>query len=175
MKYIQKLLVAMVGLWSMSASASLITVEPEQDSYLDGDIVTMDVFVNGADPDMAWLGFNLQYDSFGLDPIWDVDFLSSFNFLPSVVSNTSNSVVIDYLGDVDFFMEFNSDWADNLSASRFQLGSLSFSAMGDFPLLDVSISNVDVAVDAQVPEPESMALMLAGLGLLLYRKKKAAK
>ncbi|WP_440877351.1 PEP-CTERM sorting domain-containing protein [Thalassotalea sp. PLHSN55] len=174
-----KKIIAVTALLSLpvSASASLISTEFDQVSYLENDIVTMDIFINNANADIAWLEFDLDFD--------DSQFMfSDFTFTDQVIANTWYSDAFDFIGlsPLTVQVEFADLWQDQLTSS-FKLGSATFVAqmdaaptttIGYFETTD-SNGNVVEAQSAQpVPEPASLAMFALALLFMLLRVKKQA-
>jgi hypothetical protein len=114
-----------------TARAELISFEPDQSTYNTGSLITVDVFINDANPDIDFISFEyifaeplFSFDSFLFETIIE----DSFDQIDYFDAYIENDVFIIELG-------FLLDWSKVLGTS-FKIGQAFFVAEQD----DVSFS-----------------------------------
>ena len=183
------LLVAFVAFDGVQAQT--LTITPSNQTVNVGDTVTVDLRISG-----LGIGAAPSLGVFDIDFGFDPSLLSFTSVLYGsgldVLGFGSSQATTPGVGTVNLF-ELSFDAADDLNALQldaFILATLSFDAIslgtGSFPLslnavgdafgdtLPVTVLGASVTVASAVPEPETWALLVAGLailGLARHRRK----
>lgn len=160
----------------MNANAGVISAEADQAHYNNGDIVTVDVFVNDLNPTVDYLELDFSFDNLLLAFIDDSWFDSD-----AVFDFGAQGYAYSYLPDTLIIQSLFLDGITNVVGTSFKLGELQFTALSDIttPLFSSTVVVAqdidfnDVAPQA-VPEPSTLALFSLMGGLLLMRRKQNA-
>ncbi|MCZ8531285.1 hypothetical protein [Alteromonas sp. PRIM-21] len=155
---------------SFSSKASLITFSNDSSSYLNGDIVEIEVFINNANPEIDFL-----------EVIWDFD-ASLFEFdVLSVTDSVFDNSYFDNAHTVSdeliFQLGLSPNWSSVLGTS-FKLGTFSFVVLEDgvsspeLTLVEMFAQNFDGDdIDAtSVPAPSTLAIFCIA-GIIFFRKR----
>ncbi|WP_016956568.1 PEP-CTERM sorting domain-containing protein [Catenovulum agarivorans] len=165
---------------AFNASAGLITTQADQTNYNAGDFITLEFFVEDANPTIDWLQFEFAFD--------DSQFaFVDFSWIDSFEVASYGAFGDAYLVDTDIlFMNvgFLDGFADVLGTS-FKLGEVQFEALANAPsptlsvvdsyVTDFDFTEIEPAQhQVSVPEPATYALLPLIAGLLFMRKRKQA-
>ncbi|WAJ71838.1 PEP-CTERM sorting domain-containing protein [Catenovulum adriaticum] len=173
----KSLMIFFAWVLTFNANAGLITTQPDQTTYNSGDIVTVDFYVNNANPIIDWLNVEYRFD----DSLFSFD---SFTVTNEVFSNSylDDGYILPSASDLLILnVGFLSNWDEALTTS-FKLGAAEFTALSntaspDFTLIDQFVTDVngsEIPVEQQqvaVPEPETYAFFPLLAGFLFWRKR----
>lgn len=177
-----KLLVTLLTLvLAFNAKAGLITSQSDQNTYNSGDTVTVDFYVNNANPMIDWLAVEYIFDNSLLaferftitKDVFDNSYFDDGYVLPS-----EPDLLILNVG-------FNLDWDDFLTTS-FKLGEVEFTALSDAASVNLQLSDIYAEdlnmipisqdnLQVSVPEPASFAFIPLFAGLLLLKRRKQSQ
>lgn len=170
MKLHQTLVAAAVTLAAFAVQAQTVSVNSALTNVNIGDTFTVDLLASGFPNKIFGGGYNLAFDASILQ-LDDITFPSNWEFLTSKGSTVGGNVT-----DV-FFNTFSAPIAGDFLTSTLKFtaiasgtSNITVSESPSFPFGDefsnaVSVTYVGgVANVAAVPEPGSVALMLAGMG-----------
>ena len=155
---------------SFSSKASLITFSNDSQSYLNGDIVEIEVFINEANPSIDFLEVVWSFDA----SLFEFDVLSVTN---SVFDNSYFDDAYTIGDELIFQLGLLADWESVLGTS-FKLGTFSFVALGggvsspELTLVDLFAQNIegDDIEATSVPAPSTLAIFCIA-GIILFRKR----
>ncbi|MDO9006364.1 MAG: PEP-CTERM sorting domain-containing protein [Aquabacterium sp.] len=168
MKLHQTLIAAAVTLAAFAAQAQTVSVSPSLTNVNIGESFTVDLLATGFPDKIFGGGYNISFDASKLQ-LDDISFPSNWEFLVSKGTAAGGTV-----SDV-FFNTFSAPIAGDFLTSTLKftaigggMSSITLSESVSFPFGDefgnaVTVSYVGGSV-AAVPEPGSVAMMLAGLG-----------
>lgn len=157
-------------LMSFYSKASLITFSSDSSSYLSGDIIELEVFINEANPAIDFLEVVWRFDA----SRFEFDVLSVTD---SVFDNSYFDDAFAFGGELIFQLGLLTNWESVLGTS-FKIGTFSFVALGDgisspeLLLVDTFAQNSDGddISATSVPAPPTLAILcLAGIVLLRKR------
>ena len=155
---------------SFSSKASLITFSDDSSSYLNGDIIEIEVFINNANPEIDFL-----------EVIWDFDAsLFEFDVLSVTDSVFDNSYFDDAYAvgnELIFQLGLLANW-DSVLGTSFKLGTFSFVALEDgvlspeLALIEMFAQNLDGDdINAtSVSAPSTLAILCIA-GMVFFRKR----
>lgn len=171
MKLNKTFVAAALALAAVAAQAQTVSVSPSLTEVKIGDSFTVDLSATGFPNKIFGGGYNIAFDAAILQ-LDDITFPANWEFLTSKGSTVGGNV-----SDV-FFNTFSAPIAGDFLTSTLKftaIGSgssaITLSESPSFPFGDesgnaVTVSYVGGSVNvAAVPEPGSVALMLAGLGV----------
>ena len=168
MKLHQTLIAAAVTLAAFAAQAQTVSVNPSLTNVNIGDSFTVDLLATGFPDKIFGGGYNISFDASMLQ-LDDISFPANWEFLVSKGTTAGGTV-----SDV-FFNTFSAPIAGDFLTSTLKFtaigagtSSITLSESVSFPFGDefgnaVTVAYVGGSV-AAVPEPGSVALMLAGMG-----------
>lgn len=174
----KSLMIFFAWVLTFNANAGLITTQTDQTTYNSGDIVTVDFYVNNANPIIDWLDVEYRFD----DSLFAFD---SFTVTNEVFSNSylDDGYILPSASDLLILnVGFLSNWDEALTTS-FKLGAAEFTALSDAASIDLQLSNI-LASDANfndisqaqlqvsVPEPASFAFIPLFAAAFLFMKKR---
>lgn len=155
---------------SFSSKASLITFSNDSSSYLNGEIIEVEVFINDANPAIDFLEVVWNFDS----SLLEFDLLSVTD---SVFNNSYFDDAYAVSDELIFQLGLSPNWSSVLGTS-FKLGTFSFVALEDgvlspeLTLVDMYAQNFDGDdIDAtSVPAPSTLAIFCIA-GIIFFRKR----
>lgn len=168
----KKFILIMLTVFTAHANAGLISYNSDKTSYLTGETVFVDLFVNNINPNAAELFFDYSFNDIELT-------FNSFTFSDDVLNSA-------FITNADTFsspsiLTIESIWFDSLDlpASSFELGQISFTAkqantpvfeINNLEVNDINYNNLAPQI-ASVSEPQTWLLfMLTIIGFILKRK-----
>lgn len=164
-------LILILGLvMSFSSKASLITFSNDSSSYLNGDIIEIEIFINEANPSIDFLEVVWNFDS----SLFEFDVLTVTN---SVFDNSYFDDAFTFGDELIFQLGLLANWESVLGTS-FKLGTFRFIALEEdvsspeFRLIDMFAQDSDgddISVTS-VPAPPTLAI-LCFAGIVLLRKR----
>ena len=164
-------LILIIGLvMSFSSKASLITFSNDSSSYLNGDIIELEIFINNENPEIDFLEVVWGFD----DSLFDFDTLS---ITDSVFDNSYLDDAFALGDELVLQLGLLANW-DSVLGTSFKLGTFSFIALEDgmsspeLILIDMFAQNFDGddISAASVPAPPTLAILCIA-GLVLLRKR----
>ncbi|VEM00402.1 predicted secreted protein with PEP-CTERM sorting signal (plasmid) [Alteromonas sp. 76-1] len=164
-------LILIIGLvMSFSSKASLITFSNDSLSYLNGDIIELEVFVNNANPEIDVLEVVWGFDA----SLFDFDMLL---ITDSVFDNSYFDDAFAIGDELVFQLGLLANW-DNVLGTSFKLGTFSFIALENgvsspelvsIEMLAQNFDGDDISATS-VPAPPTLAILCIA-GLVLLRKR----
>lgn len=148
--------------------AGFITFEADQDSYNAGDEVTVDFFLNNANPVIDFLEVEYLFDDVALG-------FDMFAVTADVFANTTFDFAFDDFGLLIIQVGFLAGW-DSFLGTSFQLGSATFTALengvgadltlGSILAQDAAFNDVEPSVESTNAVPAPAAIWLLSLSLV---------
>lgn len=170
MKLHHTLVAAAVSLAALAAQAQSVSITPSLTNVKVGDSFTLDLSATGFADKILGGGYNIAFDA-SILKLDDITFPSNWEFKVSKGTQVGGTVTDVYFNT--FVSPIGGDFlTSTLKFTAIGAGSsaVSVSGSGSFPFGDefgeavnVSYNGATVNV-AAVPEPGSIALMLAGIG-----------
>lgn len=170
MKLHQTLIAAAVSLAAFAAQAQTVSVGPAVTNVKIGDSFTLDLSATGFPDKIFGGGYNIAFDASILQ-LDDVTFPSNWEFAVSKGTKVGGTVSDVFFNT--FVAPINGDFLTStlkFTAIGAGTSAITLSDSPSFPFGDefanaVSVTYVGGVVNvAAVPEPGSVALMLAGMG-----------
>ena len=161
---------------SFNASAGLITIESDKDSYTAGEIIYADIYINNINPELDFLQVDYSFDNtkFFFDEFSWIETFDVFNL-------GGLSYAAEYApGTIGIDVQFLSGVTPVLGTS-FLLANAEFEALTDVSAPVLSMPTILTSVDfggnsvsavTDVPEPATLALFPLLAGLMFIRKRK---
>ncbi|MCM2680699.1 PEP-CTERM sorting domain-containing protein [Echinimonas agarilytica] len=163
---------------TLPTHAGLITSQSDQSSYNTGDLITIDLFINHATTDIAWLELKYDFD------VTELGYeLNSFALTPEAFNQSWFALddVDDVFGSVFLWIGLFDGW-DQALTNSFQLGQIQFTALNDISNFSLSLPDIyaedpwggvidETSLQVEVPEPSTIALLIAATAGLLARRR----
>lgn len=155
---------------SFSSKASLITFSNDSSSYLNGDIIEIEVFINEGNPSIDFLEVIWNFDS----SLFEFDVLTVTN---SVFDNSYFDDAYTIGDELIFQLGLLANW-DSVLGTSFKLGTFSFVALEDgvsspeLGLIEMFAQNFegdDISV-ISVPAPPTLSILCIA-GVVFLRKR----
>lgn len=163
--------------FAFNANAGLITTQADKDSYTAGETITVDFFVNDANPSIDFLQFDFGFDdsqfSF-IDFSWmDSDEIYNFGASGDAYLASADELYLD----VALLDGFAAELGTSFRLGHVQFEALVDSASPEFALLDQFVSDinfVEIPVEqhqVSVPEPSTLAFFPLLAAMFWVRRK----